>query len=269
MDLQELKKKPHLSASSINDYIDCGLLYKFGRIDRVPREFTADSLEFGTVIHKVLADYYQSRITSTPLTLKEMLGLFDDYWNQTDQRVTDLKYSEGKDFSTYLLDGRELLTAYYEKLPADDFTVLGIEEAFSLNLDGLSIPIIGAIDLIEEDASGTIIISDWKTSGRSYSSDEIDKNFQLTVYNMALLSNGYKGREILSKLDCLIKTKSKKFEQYYTTRSQEEMHRARIKIMRVYEGIKREVFIPNDTSWKCSGCAFKSHCDKWFRGEVQ
>ena len=38
MDLFELKKHPHLSASSVNDYIDCGLLYKFGRIDKLQRE---------------------------------------------------------------------------------------------------------------------------------------------------------------------------------------------------------------------------------------
>ena len=33
MELQELRKAVHLSASAINDYLDCGLLFKFGRID--------------------------------------------------------------------------------------------------------------------------------------------------------------------------------------------------------------------------------------------
>ena len=31
MSLTELRQKPHLSASSIGDYVECGLLYKFGR----------------------------------------------------------------------------------------------------------------------------------------------------------------------------------------------------------------------------------------------
>ena len=64
MDIMELKKEPHLSASSINDYIDCGLLHKFGRIDRVPPEFIADALEFGATIHRVLAEFYQERMTN-------------------------------------------------------------------------------------------------------------------------------------------------------------------------------------------------------------
>ena len=39
MELSELRKKPHLSASGVNEYIECGLLYRFGRIDRLPKEF--------------------------------------------------------------------------------------------------------------------------------------------------------------------------------------------------------------------------------------
>jgi len=26
--------------------------------------------------------------------------------------------------------------------------------------------------------------------------------------------------------------------------------------------------IPNDGHWKCSGCAFQEHCNRWFKGEV-
>ena len=51
MDLKELRKAEHLSASAIGDYIDCSLLYKFGRIDRIQAEFKADALEFGSAIH--------------------------------------------------------------------------------------------------------------------------------------------------------------------------------------------------------------------------
>ena len=82
MDLTELRKNKHLSASSINDYIDCGLLYKFGRIDKVKREFIADALEYGSSIHRVLADFYQGKLLKSPLDLKELHGLFEEYWSE-------------------------------------------------------------------------------------------------------------------------------------------------------------------------------------------
>jgi len=61
MELSELRQKPHLSASGVNEYVECSLLYRFGRIDRLPMEFIAAELEFGTVIHKVLEEFYRPR----------------------------------------------------------------------------------------------------------------------------------------------------------------------------------------------------------------
>ena len=51
MVLSELRKNPHLSISGILEYVECGLLYRLGRIDKLPMEFKSDALEFGTVIH--------------------------------------------------------------------------------------------------------------------------------------------------------------------------------------------------------------------------
>ena len=57
----------------------------------------------------------------------------------------------------------DLLTAWFNKLPDDNFSVMAVEEAFVFEIDGIPIPIIGAIDLVEEDESGAIIITDHKT----------------------------------------------------------------------------------------------------------
>ena len=63
MALSELRKNPHLSISGILEYVECGLLSRFGRIDKLPMEFKSDALEFGTAIHLVLAEYYYARMT--------------------------------------------------------------------------------------------------------------------------------------------------------------------------------------------------------------
>ena len=36
MELSDLRKEPHLSASSIGDYIDCGLLIQAGKGRQIP-----------------------------------------------------------------------------------------------------------------------------------------------------------------------------------------------------------------------------------------
>jgi putative RecB family exonuclease len=269
MTLFELRNAPHLSVSSINDYTDCGLLYKLGRVDGYKPEFRADAMEFGSAIHMVLAEYYQQKMVGIDLSIKEIQEIFEYHWRRLAEGNDSIQYAEGKSFETILLEGKELLTTFYYKRPAESFEVIAIEEPFSFMIDGCSFPIIGAFDLIERDPSGTIIVVDNKTSGRAYSMDEVDRNFQLTVYQMAARSMGF-SKEILLRFDCLIKTKNPKFEQYYTTRNDTDEIRARRRIIEVYKGISKGVYIPNDSSstWKCKGCSFKKPCNDWFMEEA-
>lgn len=266
MELSELRKTPHLSASAVSDYLDCSLLYKLGRVDKIKPAFTPDALEFGASIHLVLAEINQQRMVGINLSVKEIQDSFEKHWTKLAKDRKEVKYAERKSFDILLLEGKELLSTYYHKRPNDGFNVIGVEESFSVHLKGCPVPIIGAIDLIEEDSSGTIIVTDYKTAGKAYSNDEVDKNFQLTLYQIAVKQNGFSDREILLKFDCLIKTKTPKFDSYYTTRSEVDEKRAIRKIIEVHKGISKGVFIPNDgtSNWKCKGCSFKKSCDEWF-----
>ena len=264
MELSELRQKPHLSASSIGTYIDCSLQYWFAYVKRLPMEFVSDALEFGSAIHLTLADFYRTKMVGDRMSLKDIHERYRQFWTIRVKDRSDIKYTEGKDFQSYLIEGVDLLTAWFNKLPDDNFTVIAVEEAFVFEVDGIPIPIVGAIDLVQQDDSGTIIITDHKSTKRAYSPDEIDQNPQITLYQMAARANGFADREILLKFDCLLKNKVPKFEQYYTTRSETDERRLIRKIQTVWKGIEKEVFIPNDTGWKCKTCPYKKACDEWF-----
>jgi putative RecB family exonuclease len=264
MDLNELRAKPHLSSSSIGDYIDCSMLYKFSRVDKLPREFVPSSLEFGTVIHLVLAEFYRGKMDGYKMNLKDIHESFKKHWHERAKDRTDIQYTDGQDFDTMLNQGIDLLTAWYENLADDNFKVIAIEEPFSIDIENLDVPIIGVTDLIEEDESGAVIITDFKTSSKAYSIDQVDKNQQLTFYQMAVKNNGLADREILLKFDCLIKTKKPKFESYWTTRSEIDEIKLVKKIHQVWNGISKGVYVPNDTSWKHKNCQYRQYCDEWF-----
>lgn len=260
MNITELRTEPHLSASGINDYIDCSLLYKLSRIDKCIPEFTADSLAFGSIIHEVIAIYQNERKMGNSFTRDNMLNCFDYYWAAKAKGKDYIRYKGKSTYDSLLIQGKGLLSVYYDYIIQNTFKVVAVEEPFRFIIEGIDVPIIGVIDLIEEDESGTIVVSDTKTSKQSFNDDKIDKNFQLTLYYMALKANGYKNREILLKLDTLIKTKQPRFEPYYTTRTDDDVRRAARKIMSVWEEIQNNIFIPNDTSWKCGGCAYQTYC---------
>ena len=266
MILSELRQTEHLSASAIATYVDCGLLYKFSKIDKLPIEQKSSAMEFGSAIHFVLEEYYQEKLIGEKLLLKDIHEFFETTWRVRAEDKTDIQYNKGHDFQSLLMLGKDLLTVWYQKLPEENYTtIIGVEEAFSFYLPGIEIPFIGSIDLIEEDRSGNVIlVTDHKTSARAYSKDEVTTNQQLTLYQLALKSMGYLDREILLRFQTYIKTKSPRFEEYYTTRSEIDEHRLVRKYVKVWEAIKARIFVPNDTSWKCPSCLYKIACDEWF-----
>ncbi len=265
MILQELRKQPHLSASAINSYIDCSLAYRFSKIDKIPVEQLSADMLLGSAVHKALQVFYEVKKAGDKLPLAELLQAFEVAWVEEAKGRDNVQYKPGKSYLTMLNEGKALLSTYHKELPEDNFKVLATERAFSFNIDNLPIPIIGQIDLVEEDEAGTIIITDFKTTGKSYSASDVDNNFQLTIYNLAAKAIGFRDREILIRFDCLVKTRTPKFEQHYTIRTKEDEKRAIKKILHVWDGISKKVFIPNDTSWKCSFCEYKDACNEWFQ----
>ena len=212
MILSELRKKEHLSASSIGTYVECSLLFYFSKVLKLLMEIKSDAMEFGSVIHKTLEYYYQEKLIGEKLLLKDIHEFFENTWEKRAKDNLDIQFTKGHDFKSLLMLGKDLLTVWYNKLPDDNYNIIGIEEAFSFYIPGIPIPFIGGMDLIEEDTAGTIIVTDHKTSARAYSAGEVDQNQQLTLYQMALKAMGYADREILLKFDTLIKTKTPKFE---------------------------------------------------------
>jgi len=268
MTLEELRKNPHLSVSAINDYCDCSLSYMFNRVEHREPEFVSDALVFGITMHRVLERLYQAKKRRDIPPLAYVLEWFENFWIRAVEETPNIQFKEGENVQSLLKKGKDLLATYWKDHPQDGYRVLATEYEFSFEIEGLDVPIIGVIDLIEADTEN-FIISDFKTSSRAYASAEIDKSLQLTLYYMAAKRNGFGDREILLRFDCLIKTKTPKFEQYYTVRTEEDEHRAIKKIRQVWSGIQKGVFIPNDTGWKCGYCSYKETCNHWFLQEEE
>ena len=262
----EIKQQPHISASSLQTYMTCGLQYKFSRVDKLKPAFTADNLVFGSTVHKVLQEFYQERMVGNNLDAEELQRLWAKYWDESEAALDNdrIQYSAGKDFVTLSEEGRGLLAAFHEALPEEDNNrIISIEQPFVCLVED-AWPLIGITDLIEEDEAGNLIVTDWKSSARAYSSGIVDGHQQLTIYFGAMQANGYENREILLKLHVLIKTKVPKCEAYYTTRTDDDWNRAVKLIQQVCEGIQKSVFIPNTLSYRCSNCSYKCYCDQWF-----
>ena len=97
------------------------------------------------------------------LHYKPLSFLLDEFeWKTAFEENPQIHFYDGEDFGSCLERGKGLLIAFYHDHPEDNFMVLAPENSFSFNLDGVDMPIIGAMDLIEQDDGGNIIITDFK-----------------------------------------------------------------------------------------------------------
>ena len=265
-----LTEEPHLSASSIQKYIDCGLMYRFSKVDRLEPEFTPGVLLFGSAIHWAIAHINQGRKVESTLVLSDVLECFEDKWSSSVKKNPNIKYSKGKNFEILMGEGKRFLEVYFNSLEEDDpFKVISIEEPFSFTIPGLPVPIIGITDCIEEDKSGTIIITDYKTKAKAYSEKELENELQLTLYQMAMKASKFRNREIMLRFVVIIKTKKPRIEHYWASRSELDEKRLAKKAVQVWEGISKGVFLPNDGHWKCNNCQFSKACEAWSETEME
>ena len=263
MTIQELRREPHLSASAVREYLDCGLHYRFSHIDRIQPAFTADALVFGKTIHAVLERYYRSKLSGHTIKLRELVEYFEWCWTEQAKDNPSIAYRKGNDFHSLLEQGASLISTFLENAPDEGYSILSTEQPFRLGHPDLPVPVIGVIDLIEEDASGTIVITEFKTANRAYNNADIDRNLQLTLYGLAARMNGFNDREVLLRIDCLLKTRTPRFERYYTARTNEDEQRAVRLLTDVWRGIQASVFIPNINSWRCGNCEYAAHCHRY------
>ena len=164
MVLSELRQQPHLVRIVHREI--CRLLIAYTNSDvSIGCLWNSNQRPwiFGTCIHRVLEQFYSARMIGEKMLLKDVHQIFETTWTGIAADRDDIRYNGDNDFKSLLMYGKDLLTAWYNKLPDDGFTILAIEEAFSFTLPGIPIPIIGAMDLVEEDSAGTIIITDFKT----------------------------------------------------------------------------------------------------------
>jgi len=134
----EMRKQPHLSASSIKAYLDCGLYYKFSRVDKMQRTHTSDNLLFGSTIHRVLADYNQEKIIGNHMGLEDLTQLFEKYWKEAVLNNTDnILYSKGKSYESLLEQGKKLIKTYMVKLQETNMKSWLLKNLLRLQLMGL------------------------------------------------------------------------------------------------------------------------------------
>jgi hypothetical protein len=262
--LSELRKQPHWSFSSLNGFINvCSLQWAFRYIYKLePVGSTPINLVFGTSFHKtasLIAILRQKNIYSLP---DEAMNLFTEMWN-IEYKADDNLMLSNDDWDKLNDTGRKMIGCLNSKWLEDNIVSIG--KAFSVFFPGTSKALVGEIDLIVKDDNDKTILVDWKTSARRWPVDKSNKDLQATcfLYAYEQIEPDYSASESQFRYDVITKTKEPSYTQHPTYRNKDDFHRLAQLIRTVERAVKAEVFLPNETSFYCSSCQYKSACKSW------
>ena len=89
MKLSELRLRPHLSASQINQLLNiCSLQWYFERIEKLKKPFVSHALVYGSIIHLVLTKAFREIPSGTPSGVEFYQDMFSELWKKENENHT-------------------------------------------------------------------------------------------------------------------------------------------------------------------------------------
>lgn len=261
--LEELKSAPHMSYSALNTYLNiCPLQFYFRYVEHAPVERMSSCLPFGRAFHAALSEQALKAKDGATLEYKDLTGIFEDFFKAEVAAVGELLvYKQKETYDSLLTTGfdmlREVLNSWH-----DYYTIKDVACGFSIDMPGLSKPIIGEFDLLVEEGHDPCIV-DWKTSAQKWASGKAEKDLQATLYSYAFKK--MYGVFPLFRFDVVTKTKSPSVESHYTSRNDNDFARLEYVAGKVEDAVSKGVFLPCETSFACGDCAYADRCRNWHK----
>ena len=256
----------HISISQANEWLGCQLQFAYHRIEQTPPMDVSGSLVVGSAVHAAIEAHYKAKQASQSLDAKAMLEIFTDYLAaEENEHFVNFKGTRDEEIQM----ARGLFEVFLEG--QTDNKPIAIEEMFRLDIPGLPVPVLGRVDLIEEEAvTGDLIIVDFKTaaakpsgSNDNYVLGDIEASDQMTLYGI-WGRQAYPGRRIRLRMDYLLKTKKPALLRLETSRSQQQEQALQALLCRVWnqlELLRAKVIEPvAQRSFRCNGCGWRHLC---------
>ncbi len=234
------KERFRLSYTKLMTYMLCPLNYKFLYIDRVPPK-PKPFFAFGTVLHNTLEEVYNYDDIYREPPLEYILKIYNSLW-------TDVGFESAESSKKVYDEGVQVLKIYYDTYIQGKFKrSYATEQYFELPI-GKNLLMIRYMDRIDKIGKSYQLL-DYKSDLNMRTQDELDKDWQLTIYYWACREQ--LGLE-LEKLGLHFLRHNK---QIFTVRNSESIKTAQNYIEELADKMM------NDKTWEPKKNKYCNHCD--------
>ena len=257
-EIETLKEKPHWSYSAFNTYLTCPMKYYLRYIANAEVERTSASIPFGRAFHTILSLRAKK---GTDYTVEDAKKDFAVCFRGETEVCENLHYKKDENYWYWNQRGCDMLDVALADWP-DDYSVKSVAEAFSIEVPGLSRPLIGEFDLVVTDGGDEAVV-DWKTSTSKWPAGKVDRDLQATAFCYAY--NQVHGRIPLFRFDVFTKAKTPALHQFYTMRTQDNLDRFAYLANRIEAAVNTGIFLPVESCMNCAECPYSDRCKTEYR----
>jgi len=267
----EILQTIELRQSTIKDFLNCPLMFRFKHIEQIPETFRHSAALHGTGIHKVVHRLH-TEDWELPLR-KAYMEALEDAIAESDVEV---RWKETPE--KYCDNAIEILKGYKENPQNIEVLILFSEVKFRVKIHGHMFT--GTIDQVRKNADGTIGLVDLKSSKQRPSTSFLLNDWQLRLYSYALAygeieSNGLwlkpqlfvnyaswyflRGHEIRKRTTSNGKVGEQKGDPLIRTkRTSEDLKLFKAELKALLNSMLRDWHFPNPSH--CIMCHYTSYC---------
>ncbi len=260
MTLDELRKRPHVSVSAINQFLNCSLQFAFDRVYQLEREFTPSSLLFGSVFHQAAEYVHWKKKDNVEVSETDAVDLFRDLWSRTINGTDDIRFKAGESADGLSELGAKMVSCLVANQDPEE-AIVGVNVTFAINLPGLrDKPLIGEMDCVARRGDKRIVV-DIKSAARKWADGKADRELQPAAYLMA--HKAMTGEDATFRFDVVTKTKAPAYVAVYTLRTDDQIARFIHTANMVADMVKAEHWLPAEGSFFCASCPHQDACKAW------
>jgi len=216
---------------------------------------------FGAAMHEAL----RYTFTKNPLfpTLAEIIDFFKNIWQE---RALKIEISD-EEKNEYEKDAETMLQGFYKKNQPWNFNTVDLESRFDFTVQDENSKekhiIAGIIDRIDKNSDNEYEIIDYKTASRMPSKDTIDRDLQLSIYHLGILTRWPQILPENIKLSLYFLKHNEKISTERLSRDAEKTQNALLFLINeILERINKNDFPPTPSAL-CDWCGYKNICPMW------
>jgi putative RecB family exonuclease len=253
----------HISPTAAKAYLGCSLKFYFERVACI-RKNTPVALHLGKAVHAALQVFHLARWRGGDDSPETIAAAFEKAFTDLERDEGPVNFDDDAEREKCRLDGLRVVAAYLDSPEAMKDKPRAVEVLLKEEIPGLSVPLTGAMDLVE----GNFTPVDFKSAAAKPDPGNaaFDHEIQLVSYQLLLEAIG----ESPPSLDLvfLVKTKTPQIIRVSSPPADEHRKRRVVALLETaVEGIAANRHHPQP-GMQCSWCQFRNECMRWLPGQA-